>query len=165
MKKVLAYVILSCFLFNTAGYYLLFELDKYLIKNEMKGETALKEPADVIILKISNPELDRDFHRNDKREIEYKGMLYDVVREIPCGLTTTFICLHDAKEEGLFSGLKKSSFHKYFLALWDHVIKLAFTGSSLLIGHFTPTEICFPYHTTSLISFMPHGLSPPPEQF
>ena len=144
------------------GYYLLFEFDMYLVKKEM-NRLSQKATVDIIILKITDVNNNPEFSRTDKHEIEYKGMLYDVVREIRHGSASVFICLHDAKEEGLFAGLKNAHFHKLHLALWDHVIKIAFPEQQVFINKATYTELTYPSITISLPSSPLQTWSPPPE--
>jgi hypothetical protein len=162
LKKAVSYIILVFFLFNSVGYYLLFELDMYLVKKEM-NRLARKATVDMTILKITDIDHNPEFSRPGKREIEYKGMLYDVVREIRHGSGSVFVCLHDSKEEGLFAGLRKAHFHKLHLALWDHVIKIAFPEQQVFIDKSAYTELNYPILTISLQSSSLRTWSPPPE--
>ena len=99
--------------------------------------TILENRADMIVLRVKNADSNRDLQRSDKRDIEYKGMLYDVLREVRQGSSTVFICFHDSKEESLFKGLNKAHFHKIYLALWDHVIKVAFPEQPVNVNNTT----------------------------
>ncbi len=122
-----------------------------------------KDQVNMIILKVENAEHNRDLSRTDKREIEYKGLLYDVVREIAHGPNRVFICLHDQKEEGLKAGLKKAIVHKLHLSLWDHVIKVTFpaiqdTQDKTPTAVLTFSRLAVPLYSLPLPSW-----SPPPE--
>ena len=122
-----------------------------------------KDPVHLIILKIVNADGNHDFRRIDDHEIEYKGKLYDFVREIEHGHTSVFICLHDSREESLFAGLKKAQFHKLLLALWDHIVKIAFPDSTIIVENISFAELIFPHITISLKSSLLSTWSPPPE--
>ncbi len=120
-------------------------------------------PVNLTILNITNADRNPDFRRIDKREIKYKGKLYDVVREISNGHTTVFYCLHDSKEENIFAGLKKAHYHKLYLALWEHLINIAFPESAVSVNHTSFSELTYPHITISLKSSLLPTWSPPPE--
>jgi len=162
LNKAISYTILVFFLFNSIGYYLLFEVDKYLVRKEMRL-TILENRADMIVLRVKNADSNRDLQRSDKREIEYKGMLYDVLREVRQGSSTVFICFHDSKEESLFKGLNKAHFHKIYLALWDHVIKVAFPEQPVNVNNTTFSDLLFPEVFISVKSLVLPPWSPPPK--
>jgi len=162
LRKIVAYILLLFFLFNSAGYYLLFELDKFMVKKEM--HLALENGQDdLIILKVNNADHNRDFSRTEKHEIEYKGLLYDVVREIVHGPNHLFICLHDQKEEGLYTGLKKATVHKLHLSLWDHVVKISFPDLPDTPVNAPMAALTFPRISETVISLPLPSWSPPPE--
>ncbi|MEI7663183.1 MAG: hypothetical protein WCK34_13330 [Bacteroidota bacterium] len=162
MKKSISFILLLFFLFNSMGYYILFEMDKYIIRREMH-EVVIKEPVSMIVLKIANAEHNRDLKRTDSQEIEYMGMHYDVVREIAQGPARLFICLHDVKEDGLYSGLKKAHIRKLHLSLWDQVIKIAFPDPSVTPENITIAEVTFPHVSVPLLTLQLPTWSPPPE--
>lgn len=163
LKKILIYSILALFLFNSMGYYCLFELNRFLARKEMKLSIQ-QEPVSLIILKIADPEHDHDFHRTDGKEIEYKSELYDVVREITHGRNRVFICVHDSKEEGLYSGLKMVHVLKIQLALWEHLIKVTFPEPPVLVANISVSDLIFPFFRVPLESSLVPTWSPPPEQ-
>ena len=122
-----------------------------------------KCPADMIILKISDPDRNHNLRRINKVEIEYKDRLYDVLREIKKGSTIIFICLHDSKEERLEAGLKKADNHKVRLALWDHLVKISFHERQENFAHDFFVQLTFPRITIPLTSSFLTSWSPPPE--
>jgi hypothetical protein len=144
------------------GYYFIFELHKYNINKEMqtrthKGSTALT------ILKISDTEIDREFQRVEKKEIRYKGLLYDVIKEVPGGRTTIFYCIHDKKEENLLAVMNTVNKNKFLLSLWDHVIKIAIPHLEMPLANPYAAKIIFPRITVLLGSVHLTKWSPPPE--
>ena len=162
MKKTLIVIILLCFLFNSIGYYLFFELDKFFIQKEMQA-LLNHDPADVIMITVADAGQNHEFYRIDQHEFKFKGRLYDVVREINKGSSILFLCRQDSKEEALFAGLKKAHLRKIFLALWDHVINFSFSAQPETSCNTFFTEVSFHEILFSLTSsFLPHW-SPPPE--
>lgn len=144
------------------GYYIVFELNKYLVKKEMQSFLqSNKDP--LVVLKISDPESDPDFSRPDAREIIYQGKLYDVVKEIRTAKTTCFYCQHDAREEMLIAGFKRMVKSKFNQHLLDHVIKIALAGTVLHLHQLFVQKVHYPDFLMALSSFDFPPFSPPPE--
>jgi hypothetical protein len=162
LKKILVYLLLFLFLFNSMGYYFVFELHKYRVKKEMQT-LADKCAVALTILKIADAEYDREFQRIDKKEIRYKGALYDVIKEIQTGGTTIFYCIHDKKEENLLAAMKTVNSNMLLLSLWDHVIKIAIPPSDNFLTDRSPVKLFFPQISFPLPSFLLATWSPPPE--
>jgi hypothetical protein len=144
------------------GYYLLFEFDKHMARKEMKAQIRANRSA-FTVLKIGGREGDRTFRRIDRNEIEYKGRLYDVVREIKSGDDRIFVCLHDTREEGLYSGLKNVQGHKPHLAVWDHLVKITFPDLLSRVCLSSPTTLIYPHISEHISSSFLPTWSPPPE--
>lgn len=162
MKKSLAFLILLVLLFNSIGYYLLFELKKYVIKKEM--QSAIRHPSSkMVVLKIDHLEKDHEFQRIDKKEFRYKGAMYDIVREITTGHTTVFVCILDAKETGLFAGLKRETKNRDHPALWDHQVMIFLSIPAIELNITGFSELMFPKLELSFNSPTLGTWSPPPE--
>jgi hypothetical protein len=162
LRKTLVYAILIIFLFNSMGYYFCFELDKYLIKKEMRLAIHQK-PVHYFVFKINNADHDHELRRLSKHEIEYKNQLYDVVREITKGQARVFICVHDSKEEALNSGLKMAQGRKLQVAFLDNLTKITFPESHICVYNTTMSAISYPVISVSLRSPVLPTWSPPPE--
>lgn len=144
------------------GYYIVFELNKYLVKKEMQSVLrSNKEP--LLVLIISDPDSDPDFTRPDKREIIYQGKLYDVVKEVVTGKKTSFYCKHDTREEMLIAGFKRMVKSKFNQHLLDHVIKIALTRPSLNLQQLLLQKVSYPNLSILLTSYHFAPISPPPE--
>jgi len=103
-----------------------FEINKFHVKREMQAFIRTRRVASqVVTFKIFRPENNPDFRRIEKREIIYKGLMYDVVREVKQGQNTIFSCIRDHKEEMLIAGFKKSGNRKVTLALIHNLITQA----------------------------------------
>jgi hypothetical protein len=162
LRKVLALFVLFAFLFNSMGYYLLFELDKFLARQEMSAKICDK-PFTFKELRIPSAESNRSFHRIDHREFIYQGRLYDFVRETRQAGDLVFLCLHDAREQALVEGLKRAQTHKLHLALLDQLIKIACPEEPMLIGSGGETSLMFSRSVPVIMSVRLPDLSPPPE--
>jgi hypothetical protein len=162
LKKTLAYLLLFLFLFNTVGYYFIFELYKYHVKKEMQTQ-ANKESGAFTIIKIADAQFDREFQRVEKKEIRYKGLLYDVIKEEQSGRTTIFYCIYDKKEENLLATMKTVNKNNFLLSLWDHMIKIAMPHFDIALTNSFPEKVLFPQISISLYSVHIAIWSPPPE--
>ncbi len=162
LKKSLAFLILLVLLFNSIGYYLLFEVKRHVIKKEMQAAIQHRS-SKMVILKIDHPEKDREFQRIDKKEFRYKGAMYDIVREISTGNTTVFVCIHDVKETGLFAGLKQEPKNRDHPALWDHQVMIFSSIPAIELNMDGFSELLFPKLEISINSPTLGTWSPPPE--
>jgi hypothetical protein len=162
LKKQLAYILLFIFLFNSVGYYFIFELYKYHVKKEMHVRTA-RVSTELTILKITDADHDPGFQRVEKKEIRYKGFLYDVIKEVQSGGTTIYYCIHDKKEEKLLATMNTVNKSKFLLSLWQHLIKIAIPPISMALMDQSPVKILFPHISVTLPSALIGTWSPPPE--
>jgi hypothetical protein len=164
MKKIFSAIMVLVVLFNAAGYFIVYELDRYLIRKEM---FSLIEHGcftrSITILSIYDPSNDPSFKRTEKAEIEYHGNMYDVAREVRSGKIYTFYCVHDKQEDLLIAGMKSMHQNKNAVSLLQHFISIALP---VVTERNLPQEfrqICYPpiterFHNRSLIPFYP-----PPE--
>ncbi|MCX6306796.1 MAG: hypothetical protein NT040_17660 [Bacteroidetes bacterium] len=162
MKKALIFTLLILFLFNSIGYFYLFELNKNSARKEMHAIMQLSSP-EFLVLKISSVANNKDFQRIDKMEFRYKGIMYDIVREIKTGQSTEFICLHDTRESRLFAGFNKVNQNRFHIAMpeqWDIIF---ITGPAFDMSSAFFCNMTFPRIIISLKSSMLQTWSPPPE--
>ncbi|HEX8516089.1 MAG TPA: hypothetical protein VF868_07805 [Bacteroidia bacterium] len=107
MKRVLTFFLLSIFLFNTMGYFVVFKIGRDHIKRALKQDIEngiLHTSISTIV--IPNTELN-DLSWLEHDEFEYNHERYDVLRIAEDENSTTFYCIHDKKETHLFSKLSK----------------------------------------------------------
>jgi hypothetical protein len=109
MKKLLSILFLFIFLFNLAGYYIVFTIMQQTARKEMKAFIKKNPPLDklerLVISdeKMNSPEIFK--YKDDNKEIIYNGKLYDIVCATKDGSNTIFYCINDKNEEQLFAGL------------------------------------------------------------
>jgi hypothetical protein len=162
LKKTLAYFLLIIFLFNTMGYYFIFEIMKSHIRKEMQTRANLGSTS-LTIIKISDLKNNNEFQRVEKKEIKYKGLLYDVIKEVQTGEGAIFYCIHDNKEENLLMAMKTVNGNKFLVSLWDHLIKIAIPLSDFPMTNTLFSKMIFPRISVSLRSVFLAKWGPPPE--
>jgi hypothetical protein len=162
LRKTLIYILLLLFLFNSLGYYFIFELYKYHVKKEMQTRTTIGSLA-LTILKIPDVKRDPGFQRVEKKEIRYQGSLYDVIQEVKSGRTTIFYCIHDKKEEILLATMNSVNKSKFLLSLWQHMITIAIPPFDNSLTETFPESVLFPQILVPLPSALLSTWSPPPK--
>ncbi|MCX6266993.1 MAG: hypothetical protein NTW16_06495 [Bacteroidetes bacterium] len=164
MKRVFAFTFLIIFLFNSMGYYFLFELNKYLARTEMQTRIQLKQ-SKLLVLQIVDVASDADFRWIDHKEFRYKGVMFDVVREIKSGRTSVFICTIDTKESNLAAGLNRINQNRKHIALWGEQIMIFLQTPSCDLSTLYAGDLMFARTDISLKSHLLPTWSPPPEIF
>jgi hypothetical protein len=175
LKKIIPYILLSIFLFNTIGYYVIFKYEQRNIKNNIISElnSGQINNDNLITLALNEMELKNVEWLDDEKEMRYNDHMYDVVRIVRAADKTIYFCIDDHDEGGLFSALE-NHIDKQVATDADHskrsskelsntLVKLYFTKdnrysfsfSSSLITCTIKDKIYFPIHIE--IS------SPPPE--
>ena len=110
MKKLLSILFLFIFLFNLAGYYVVFTIMQQSAKRDMKAFIKKNPETDELEkVVISSKEMSSSaiFKFTDDNEFIYNGELFDVVSKTTDGDNTVFYCLDDRNEEKLFAGLNE----------------------------------------------------------
>lgn len=163
LKRAPIYLLLSVFMFSTMGYFPLLELNKFLIQKEIK-ELLVANPSKLAVVRIVNPENDPSFQRIHQGEFRYKGRMYDIASESSDGYTTTFLCIHDKKEDNLFKGIKKDSQNKFTSLWWDHQIKIAYPVLALQNNSQLQITLNYPVLLFTFESLDIQVKSPPPKK-
>jgi hypothetical protein len=111
MKKLLSILFLLVFLFNLAGYYIVFTVLQQSARNEMKAFIKKNPQLDELEkIVISDKEMNSASaikFQDDNNEIVFNDKLYDIVCETRDGENTIFYCINDKNEEQLFAGLNE----------------------------------------------------------
>ncbi len=98
MRKLFILFLITTFLFGAAGYEILFLYQVEKCKEAAFEAKYENEEEVVFVITQENQNL---FHRRDKNEIEYNGMMYDIRSEIKTGNKIYIHAVHDYKEENL----------------------------------------------------------------
>lgn len=154
---------LACFLYNTFGYYAVFSINRSIVRAEMRKILEQKKKQ-VITITLFSPERDPSFRRIHSREFEYKGQMFDVVKESREGNVVTFQCVHDVKESLLVEGLRKASRSRATEQLLQHLITIALPVSSMPVLIPEGVKMHFPAMTAAITGLPFNPLDPPPRQ-
>jgi hypothetical protein len=106
MKKTIAYILFSIFIYQTVGYVLSFNIMKYRIESEFK--TKIKKnlsDKDCSLFNINSISNHSTFSWEEKnQEFWYLGKIYDIVSISESG---SIKCIEDTKENKLFKNLDR----------------------------------------------------------
>jgi hypothetical protein len=164
LRKIGSILLLLLFLFNSMGLYLIFELNKYLIRQEIKAMVdSNRSHRQITLLRIINPEHNQDFIRIESREIRYKGKLYDIIREKKEGDCHLFYCFHDVKEELLIAGFLKTQHRRFTLALLHNIVIHALPAEFSQTPSPFGTNFAFPDADDRVLLVYLTRFAPPPE--
>lgn len=108
MKKALAAILLSIIFISQVGYYFIYTIHQYIIKEEVEREM-LKHIPDSSLEVIIAEDLGSKIEWEEKgKEFSWNDKLYDVARiEIKNGKTYLY-CLNDKKEKEILNDLVKA---------------------------------------------------------
>ena len=161
MKKLFAYLLLFLFLFNSMGYYVVYEFNKMLVKREVWASIRDNREK-LIVLQIPDPSHHPDFKRIDRKEFIFQNRLYDIVKEEKRGNVSVFTCIHDNREEKLVSGMKKVAGNRLATILISHIIDYAITVDRQPLNVSLPSSYSFlPYKAPGGASVHPGYFRPP----
>ena len=106
MKKILSFALIFAIFYSLTGFYLVFEIDQCLIKEEIKEKLINNLPEkELTLIKISSAESTKIDWTEEGREFRYEGQMFDVVKIKTGSDTTYYYCFSDEKESKLFSNL------------------------------------------------------------
>ncbi|MGD0711508.1 MAG: hypothetical protein ABR968_10065 [Bacteroidales bacterium] len=177
MKKILSVFLLLIFLFNLAGYFIVFKIMQCSVQQEMKNylekNTSNKETETIVIpdSEITSPSSRIKFTDDD--EFIYNGKMYDIIsRKTEKGFTI-FYCMNDKQEEQLYSALKDHIMHNsdQNLPLKDksnliikNIIKEALPDGNAHLQTFSSKNIIYysSYNSATHQSFI-SVITPPPK--
>lgn len=174
MKKIVSIFFLLIFLFNIAGYFILFKIVQNQTKNEIRTEIESgifkKELTELIIDKKDLAEIQ---WVEDDKEMRFRGAMYDVVKYSETNNTITFYCIEDSKEDKLFTSLEDhidgqtlaNKPYSNSKKIVDHIIKLYYLNHNLFISHNEISNIKISSSELFYKSVFIKKNSPPPQSF
>jgi hypothetical protein len=109
MKRTFAYLFLLLYVYNLAGYLVVFSVRQNLVRSEIKRTIKESVPLSEFIQFVFHTESLGNGMQNlqwiDDHEFRYAGGMYDIVRSHTAGDSTFFLCVNDVQEEVLFADL------------------------------------------------------------
>jgi hypothetical protein len=173
MKKLAVFFLLTLFLFNTVGYYVVFKITQAEIKVDVKLQLKRGIPAtELTEIKIDLKAISTIQWVEKNKEFYYNNQLYDVVKTSTTDNTITFYCITDKKEEVLFAHLDDyikthvgatNNHNSTSKKLSTHVLKVYFLNSFSLHFSETVTEIKYCIFKTDVCTAFSKINSPPPQ--
>jgi len=162
LRKISVCIILVLFLFNSMGYYIVYELNRFLIKKEMIS--SLRDNiTQLTVLGIEDPDNHDGFKRIGAHEIIHEGKLFDVLHEVKKVKTTLFYCKRDLKEEQLADGFKRMAKSKLNHQLLEQIIKIALPYPVIRLERGAGQNFTYPPVSIGLSQVTLLTFSPPPE--
>jgi hypothetical protein len=102
LKKFIALILLSVFLFNFAGFAVMFFVEQHLIYFEMKEKINEEKNLQAIVLSKEDA---KKYLWDDGKELKIHDKMYDIARSEDKGDEIIFYCVHDEAEGNLFAKL------------------------------------------------------------
>lgn len=102
MRKLIALILFSVFLFNLAAIPVWFHITRFMIREDM--EQKIKENLDeseLTVLTVTEKEFSRLHWTRAQKELEYNGNMFDVVRIQSSNHKKLIYCLSDRREKHL----------------------------------------------------------------
>lgn len=152
------------FLFNSVGYYIIWELNKSMIRQEMQAW--LRDHSDQLtILTFHTPEALGTLRWVHDREFIYEDQLFDVLKVVKQDHKTIFFCKRDIKEEKLNEGYRRLANSKLNQQLLEHLFTVALCEPLLEPSQIPSDGFLFEPFTVHLPDVYIHPVNPPPKFF
>jgi hypothetical protein len=104
LKKLLAFLLISIFLYSQVGYFVAFKIRQAEVRREMKRKIKNSVPQnELAVIKVKKSE-HLDWVKEGK-EFRHKGSLYDIVRFEMQEDLIIYHCVNDVQEQELFARL------------------------------------------------------------
>ena len=162
LKRSAAAFLLLVFLFNSSGYYILFELNK--IRMERSVQSFNKDlHRSISVIKVNDGEKRLNFPRIGKKEIKLDGKMFDIIWQVKKNGMTIFYCLQDTKEDHLLAAMQKNNNDAARMGLLLQFSAFDFHPFQYASPSFESTDILYPKFSAHLISRPPSTWTPPPE--
>ncbi len=123
----------------------------------------LRHPSKLISISVDDVRQNAEFRRIDRKEFIYKGIMYDIVRELKNGNKVVFICVQDTRETRLVDNHRRMNQYKLHLALWEHSTMIFHSLNSREQIPLYSETLTYPRVVILLESLMLPTWSPPPE--
>jgi hypothetical protein len=170
VKRAFAILFLTLYVYNIAGYLVVFKSMQAQIRREIKMRIKESVPErDLVTIAVRVGDEDT-LHWIKENEFRYTGGLFDVVRSHTSNDTTYYSCINDTQEELLFENL--DAHIRTQMNADGNPVKAAdlfkgiakdYCAQSLSFPVFTPAGV--PIRSTRdilMISFTPDVPTPPP---
>ncbi len=101
--KISAILLCGLLIYNSLGYFLVLSVMRMAVRQQKWAELSTIPDQQLTIFVFKNDGSNPRLKKVNKREILVDGKLYDVARKIEKGISITYYCLRDSKEESLIA--------------------------------------------------------------
>ena len=108
VKKILAVAFLSILFTSQVGYYFIYTIHQYIIKEEIERELLAYIPDSSLEVFVAEEFGDKIVWEEENKEFSIEGVLYDVARIKKNDGKTFLYCINDKQEKQLLDGLAKA---------------------------------------------------------
>jgi predicted transcriptional regulator len=108
LKKALAASLLAILFTSQVGYYFIYTVHQYIIKEEMEKEMLARIPESSLEVIVAEELGDKILWQEDNKEFSIDGVLYDVARIKKSEGKTFLYCINDKQEKQLLDNLAKA---------------------------------------------------------
>ncbi|NPD45594.1 MULTISPECIES: hypothetical protein [unclassified Lentimicrobium] len=106
MKKAFSILFLFVFLYNLVGYYIVFNMVQFQVKDEVKYLIKHFVPQEeLVLISIENSKSYLLAWTKPNKEFRYQGQMFDIVEKQIKDNKIIYSCIHDFKESKLFENL------------------------------------------------------------
>ncbi|MCK6649467.1 MAG: hypothetical protein L6Q66_07415 [Bacteroidia bacterium] len=106
MKRTIAILLFFVFTFNIAGVIVVFKLQQFSIRREIKRQIKRGVSDEELHVIIVNTENSEELSWQKENEFIYKGAMYDIVKkETLADSSIAYYCINDKQETELFAHL------------------------------------------------------------
>lgn len=105
-------MLLAVLVFDFAGVLVLFKVQQVSIRREIKRQIKRGLREDELHVITVTAENKHELTWEEENEFEYRGNMYDVVRQETLNGSTKYFCINDRQEETLFANLEDLSRRK-----------------------------------------------------
>ena len=108
MKKALASLLLAILFISQVGYYFIYTIQQYIIKEQIEKELLANIPDSSLEVINAEQFADKIEWNENEKEFSLDGVLYDVVRIKSSEGKTFLYCINDKQEKQLLDNLAKA---------------------------------------------------------
>jgi hypothetical protein len=108
LKKALAASLLTILFTSQVGYYFIYTIHQYIIKEKIEKELLANIPESSLEVFVAEELGNKIVWEEDDKEFSIDGVLYDVVRIEKDNGKTFLYCINDKQEKELLDGLAKA---------------------------------------------------------
>ena len=108
MKKALAALLLAILFTSQVGYYFIYTVHQFILKEEIERELLAHIPESSLEVFVAEELGDKIVWEEENKEFSIEGVLYDVARIKKSDGKTFLYCINDKQEKQLLDGLAKA---------------------------------------------------------